>query len=510
MDQAARRAPTFPQAQKEVLTLLRQALPHYRWLGVYLEGGGELRLHTQEGQGAPPETLAPDDLPGPAFQAWAPILWGGRRVGLLAVSGGACSGADDLVLEAAARLLAFRWAAEHESPALAADTRAVLGPGPPEWGLRPVSEAVYHSATYAFPDTRAIEEYLADQDKGYIYTRYGNPTVRAVEETLAALEGAQETVLFASGMAAIASTLLSLLGAGDEVLACHSIYGGAYHLLHDILPRYGIGVRFLGLEEMRNPAAFLGERTRLVYFEPLTNPMLRVLDPRPIAAACRARGILTAVDNTLASPVFLRPLEMGIDLVLHSATKYLGGHSDLLAGAVSGARHLVGRIRLDARYLGTPLNPPEAMLLARGLKTLALRVRRQNETALTLARWLAGRPEVERVWHPGLPDHPDHSLAREILGGTGGLVTFQTRSYQEACRIVDRLTLFRRAASLGGVESLVSMPVLASHWNVPPEGLERAGITPGTVRLSVGVEDPDDLIADLERALEQGPGSRSE
>ncbi len=368
---------------------------------------------------------------------------------------------------------------------------------------RPDPEVLEHAAAHDVHPARGdqqVDPPLQHQDRGYIYTRWGNPTIRAAEETVASLEGADTAALFASGMGAIATTLLALLQAGDEIVAPHSLYGGSYHLIEEVLPRCGIRVRFVDVDEL--PRVRLAAATKVVFFEPVTNPTLRVVPVADVVAACRGRGVHVVVDNTLATPINLKPLALGADLVIHSATKYLGGHSDLVAGVVSGSRDLVERVRVHSRYLGANFNPREAWLMARGMKTLALRVRRQNESALTLARWLSARSEVRRVWHPFLAGHPEHDLARRQLKAGGGLVTFEVEDLAAAKGVVDRLTLWRKAASLGGVESLVSIPVLTSHWNVPPDGLARAGITPGTVRLSVGVEDPADLQADLEQALQ--------
>jgi cystathionine beta-lyase/cystathionine gamma-synthase len=322
--------------------------------------------------------------------------------------------------------------------------------------------------------------------------------VRAAEETIARLEGAEDSVLHSSGMAAIANALLSQVGSGDEIVCAYNTYGGTHHLLADVLPRYGVSTRFVAVEGLREG---LGERTRAVYFEPVTNPTLRVVDVAPIVEACQRRGIAVVVDNTVASPVFLRPLALGVDLVVHSATKYMGGHSDLLAGVVSGSRARLEAVRTLTRYLGNCFNPREAALLLRGLKTLPLRVRHQDASARAVAAWLATRPEVRRVWHPSLPSHPDHGLATRLLEGTGCLVSFDLADGAAARRCVDALSIFQRAASLGGVESLVTIPVLSSHWNVGEESLRAAGVTAATIRLSIGVEDVDDLIADLERGL---------
>lgn len=365
----------------------------------------------------------------------------------------------------------------------------------------PVTTPIYATTTYTFESAAEVRRFAEGKSDKFLYSRYGNPTVMAVEAKLAALEGAESALLFGSGMAATSSTLLALLQPGDEVLCSASVYGGTFHLLNETLTRLQIGVRFLTLAEMANPGPHIGPRTRALWFETPTNPTLRCVDIRAVADACREHGILSIIDNTFASPINQRPLALGIDLVMHSATKYLNGHSDVTVGAVAGSQAVLDGIRQMSRRLGATLDPTAAYALGRGMKTLAVRVERQNSNALSLARWLEGEARVGAVYYPGVEAHPDHAIAKRQMSGYGGMVCIDLGSTERAERCFDRLQLFQRATSLGGVESLCSLPVLTSHWGFSDEALERSGVTAGMMRLSVGLENVHDLIADLDQAL---------
>jgi cystathionine beta-lyase/cystathionine gamma-synthase len=295
---------------------------------------------------------------------------------------------------------------------------------------------------------------------------------------------------------------MALLNAGDEVVCSAAIYGGTLHLLQDVLARFGLTTRFVSMEELANPDRMLTSQTKLVWFESPINPTLRCVDVRRVADACRARGVLTVLDNTFASPINQQPLALGVDLAMQSATKYLNGHSDVTGGMVSGPTSLVDRVERTRRMVGTVMEPHTANALARGLKTLPLRVAQHNANALAVAEFLARDARVSQVYYPGLPSHPDHDIAKRQMSGFGGMVCFDVGGvYERAARVYDRLTVIRRAASLGGVESLVSLPVLTSQWGYTDEQLQQAGITKGMLRLSVGLEDAEDLIADLDHAL---------
>ncbi len=380
----------------------------------------------------------------------------------------------------------------------------VIHTGEGSWpDAAPLTAPIYQTSTFLFSSAEELRRHQAGEAGQFIYSRYGNPTVVAAEEKLAVLHGAEAALLFGSGMAAVSTTILGLASAGDEVLCCGAIYGNTLGFLTQVATRLGLAVRFLSIEDTREPSRAFGPRTRLLWFESPINPTLRCLDIAAVARACRARGVVSVIDSTFASPVNQRPLERGVDLVMESATKYLGGHSDVTAGMVAGRRTLLDPLRTTRRLLGTVIEAGPAWLLARSLKSVDVRVRRHNENAMAVARWLAADPRVSRVLYPGLPGHPDHEIARAQMDGFGGMVTFDLDgSYDRAARLFDRLRVFRRAASLGGVESLCSLPVLTSQYGWDDQQLARAEVTRGMVRLSVGLEDQTDLIADLDQALD--------
>ena len=367
----------------------------------------------------------------------------------------------------------------------------------------PITTPIYETTTFVFDNADAVRRYNEGGSGLYLYSRYENPTVVAVEEKLAAVDGADRALTFGSGMAATSTLLLALLTSGDEVVCSAASYGGTFHLLEDFLPKFGIAHRFVSIDELRTPDAVIGGRTRIVWFESPSNPHLRCVDVAAIAAACRARNVLSVIDNTFASPINQRPLEMGVDLVMQSATKYLNGHSDLLAGVVSGRQELVHEVEMARRKLGGILDPQPAYALGRALKTLPMRVARHNANGMAVAAALEGHPGVTRVYYPGLASHPDHAIATRQMKGFGGMVCIDLKGGEAAaCRAFDRLRVISRAASLGGVESLCSLPILTSHWGYSDEALAKAGVTKGMMRVSLGVEDPEDLIADLKQALD--------
>ena len=384
------------------------------------------------------------------------------------------------------------------------DTRVLhVGEGAPE-GATPLTRPVYSSSTFVFADAASLEAFQAGRGEAYLYTRYGNPSVQGAEEKLAALEEADAALVTSSGMAAVSTAVFGLLKAGDEVVCASAIYGGTLSLLTRCLEGFGVAVRFASLEDLASPDRILGPRTRLAWFESPINPTLRCVDIAAMAGACRARGVLTILDSTFASPINQRPLALGVDLVMHSATKYLNGHSDVTAGALAGGRAIIDRLREIRTLMGAVLDPASAYALSRGMKTLGVRVARQNETAMRIAQWSERDPRIARVFYPGLASHPDHAVARRQMSGFGGMVTLDLAGgYAAACRAFDRLRLVRRAASLGGVESLCSLPVLTSHFGLSDQQLAAAGVTRGMMRVSVGLEHPDDLIEDLDQALSQ-------
>jgi len=366
----------------------------------------------------------------------------------------------------------------------------------------PLTTPIFETTTYVFENAAEVIAYNEGKSDKYLYSRYGNPTVVAVERTLAALDGAEGALLFSSGMAATATTLVAHLSAGDEVICAAAIYGGTLHLLHDLLSRFGIRPRFVSPEELASLETVIGEHTRMVWFESPTNPTLRCVDIRRVVEACRARGVISVIDNTFASPMNQQPLALGIDLAMQSATKYLNGHSDVTAGVVSGSPRLLAPIEKARRMLGTVLDPTPAYALGRGLKTLAVRVAKQNENAMALASALAQDRRISQVFYPGLLSHPEHEIACRQMTGFGGMVCIDLAGdYDRAVRAFDRLAVIKRAASLGGVESIVSLPVLTSQWGHTDDQLRAAGVTRGMLRLSIGLEDVADLIADIDQAL---------
>jgi len=367
----------------------------------------------------------------------------------------------------------------------------------------PLTLPIYETTTFVFESAAEVRAYAEGRSTKFLYSRYANPTVQAVEQTLASLERAQSALLFSSGMAATTTALLALLDAGDEVVCSSAIYGGTLRLLGDMLPRFGIGARFVRPEDLTDAGTLIGPRTKVVWFESPINPTLRCVDVAGVAKVCRDGGAISILDNTFASPINQQPIALGVDLVMHSATKYLNGHSDVTAGVIAGPTGLVEKVSSARKVLGPVLDPQAAYALGRGLKTLAVRMARHNDNAMAVARWLHGDKRVARVFYPGLDSHPDHRIARAQMTGFGGMVCLELDGgLAAASRFFDGLQVFRRAASLGGVESLCSLPVLTSHWGHSDERLRQAGVTAGMARLSVGLEDVEDLIADLDQALE--------
>jgi cystathionine beta-lyase/cystathionine gamma-synthase len=368
----------------------------------------------------------------------------------------------------------------------------------------PLTVPVYSTTTFLFESAAELEAYQAGKSGKYIYSRYANPTVQAAEQKLAALEGADAALVTSSGMAAAATALFGLLEAGQEVVCSAAIYGGTLQVMTKYLSHFGVTARFASLEDLADVGRFVGPKTRVLWFESPINPTLRCVDIASVAAACRHAGVTSIIDNTFASPVNQRPLALGVDLVMHSATKYLNGHSDVTAGALIGSHAVIDSLQPARKLFGGVLEPASAYALGRGLKTLEVRVTRQNESALRVARWLEGDSRVTRVLYPGLASHPDHAIARQQMSGFGGMVCFDAGSYDAAKRVFDRLSVFKRAASLGGTESLCSLPVLTSQYGFSDEQLAAAGVTRGMLRLSVGLEHADDLVADLDQALPRG------
>jgi len=365
----------------------------------------------------------------------------------------------------------------------------------------PVVTEICRSSTFTFSSTAEMKRWADGKSNAYIYTRYGNPTLHVAEEKIAALEAAEAAVVTSSGMAAISSALLGVLKQGDELIATAQLYGGSYRLMRDVFPDMGITVRHVHTS-LAGIETLISSRTKVLYVETPTNPTLRLVNLEKAVAFAKKHKLVSIIDNTFATPVLQKPFEMGFDIVVHSATKYLGGHSDILAGAAAGTQESMQRVRDMVIYLGGSMDPGAAFLLIRGMKTLGVRVTQQCDTAMEVAKFLEQHPKVARVHYPGLKSHPDYALAKKQMRGFGSMLAFDLKGGLPAARrFCDRVQLFLLAASLGGVESLVVLPAYTSHYHMSNEELQLAGVTPGTVRVSVGLEDASDLIKDLKRAL---------
>jgi cystathionine beta-lyase/cystathionine gamma-synthase len=370
----------------------------------------------------------------------------------------------------------------------------------PVW--RSTVTPIYQTSTFDFESTEAMDAWYEGRVEGFHYTRYGNPTNAVVESKLAALEGADAAVVTGSGMGAITTTLLALTKAGDRVVAVRDVYGGTFGVLSKLLARFGVAVDWVPVDDLRAFEVALSKPARLVYLESPTNPLLKLCDLEAVSRLARHAGAVTVVDSTFATPVHVRPREHGIDLVVHSATKALGGHADISAGVVMGPRNLMDSILTTHKQVGAVLDPHAAFLLERGLKTLELRVVRQAENALAVARAMEAKLGAGAVHYPGLESHPQHKLAqRQMRRGFGSVLSIDLPSKEAAFRYANALRVFHNAASLGGVESLVSLPIVTSHRNLAPADFAAVGLKPGTVRLAVGTEPTAELVADVEQAL---------
>ncbi len=380
-------------------------------------------------------------------------------------------------------------------------TRAIHS-GEPKHGLNaPITEPIVRSSNFTFAGTAEMKRWAEGKSKAYIYTRYGNPTLAVAEAKIADLENGQAAVVTASGSAAISSALLSVLQAGDELIATRQLYGGSYRLLRDVLPRLGIRVHFVEAN-LEGVDRLVSAKTRALYVESPTNPTLGLVDLRKAVLLARKHNLASLIDNTFATPILQKPLDLGFDLVVHSATKYLAGHSDIVAGAVTGTRPRIAKVREMVIFLGGSMDPDPAYLLIRGLKTLEIRVQHQCKSAMAVARFLERHPKIARVHYPGLASHPDYRLAKRQMTNFGGMLAFDVKGGLSAARrFCDRTRIFLLAASLGGVESLIVLPIYTSHYRMSKAELSAAGVSPSTVRMSIGLEDPVDLLADLNDAL---------
>ena len=373
----------------------------------------------------------------------------------------------------------------------------------PEAPQNPVTVPIYQTSTFEVESAQELAELLEFARPGHSYTRYSNPTFAALESALAELEGAEAGIATASGMAAAHATVLSILRTGDEILVPAAVYGGMVGLAAHVFDRVGIVHRSVDTTDTDAVEAAIGPNTRVVWLETISNPTTAMADIAAIAEIAHERGAVVAVDNTFASPYLAQPLALGADLVIHSATKYIGGHSDLISGAVVGSAERIDAVREILINAGGNASPFDAFLCLRGLKTLALRMERHSSNALAVARALEGAPGVERVRYPGLASHPQHAIAQRELcdGKAGGMMAVELDGGRPAGeRFLDRLRVAVHATSLGSVETLCSHPASSSHRQLTDEQLASGGLTPGMVRVSIGVEDPEDLIADLANA----------
>jgi cystathionine beta-lyase/cystathionine gamma-synthase len=380
------------------------------------------------------------------------------------------------------------------------ETKAVRGAADLEKKNGPIATPIYQTSTFEVTDN---EEQLRATDSDHFYTRYGNPTNTVAEKTIAELEGTEAALTFASGMGAVTTTIMALLKSGDHVVAQRDIYGGVNKFLSQWLPKMGIETTFVDTTKYEQHARAIRPNTKLLYLESPTNPTLRVVDFKKMAGLAKERNLLSMIDATFGTPINQHPAEFGINLVMHSGTKYLAGHSDLICGVVAGPHELLERIWQTRTTLGNCMDPHASWMLIRGLKTLAVRVARQNENAQRVAEFLSEHAKVRNVHYPFLKSHPQYSVARQQMSGGGGMVCFEVDGAgEDARRVSEAMRLFTLAPSLGSVESLVSIPVLTSHAMIPAAERAKMGVTEQMIRLSVGIENADDLIADLEHALE--------
>jgi cystathionine beta-lyase/cystathionine gamma-synthase len=377
-------------------------------------------------------------------------------------------------------------------------------------GRGSVSFPIHQTSTYRLANSADAKKYAKGDDSVLVYSRYHNPTVNEVERRLAALEGAESAALFSSGMAAISTAVLAFCSSGDEIVSTPSLYGGTYRFFRDTLPRFNIATKYVDPQSLEELVYLVTPKTKLVWLETPTNPTLEIVDIAKLVKITRVlqrefgNRIIIAIDNTFATILNQDPFQLGVDLVVESSTKYLNGHTDILGGAVTGSKKDIAAIKGLAKHFGGTTDPFAAFLLGRSLKTFELRVRKHNENAFAFAKAMEKNKNVIRVLYPGLRSHPQHALANKQMSGFGGMVTIEVRGGAKgAVRVVDKLRLALNAMSLGGVETLVSIPVYSSHIGMTADELAKHGVTPGMIRVSVGLEGIDDLIQDFSRALKR-------
>jgi methionine-gamma-lyase len=368
-----------------------------------------------------------------------------------------------------------------------------------------LNNPLYLTSTFTFKDIKQAQDTFDFKRKAYVYTRGGNPTVNLLERRMAALEKGTDSVAFSSGMAAITTVLLSLTKKGDEIIAHRNLYGSTFSALNSLLPKYGIKTVFTDMTKIDAIENLITDKTKVIFFETPTNPSMEIIDIEAVTELAKKNGVSVVVDNTFATPYFQRPLEYGVDVVVHSATKYISGHGDVVAGiAISKDQEYIHNLKFGYMCeLGGVMSPFDAWLLIRGLKTLHLRMERHNNNALELTKFLKNHPKVERVLHPSLENHPAHEIAKKQMSGFGGIVSFELNGNLDIARtFIKKLKMLKLAVSLGDAETLVEIPALMTHKDYPEDKLHQFGFKKKTIRISTGLENPSDIIADVKQAIE--------
>lgn len=382
-------------------------------------------------------------------------------------------------------------------------TRAIHAGQQPDPQYGALSTPIYQTSTFVFNDVAQGAARFAGEAEGYIYTRLGNPTVTALEEKIACLEGGEAAAAFGSGMAAVSATLMALVRQGDHVVHSAALYGCTFAFLHELLSHFGVTATGVDTADLEAVKKAIRPNTKVVYIESPTNPTMRITDIQAVADIAHAHGAKVVVDNTFMTPYLQRPLEMGADVVLHSATKYINGHGDVVAGLVISDKETMANIKMTTlKDIGGIISPFDAWLILRGLKTLPLRMDRHNSNAMAIARFLEQHPAVEKVYYPGLESFEQHQLAKKQMSGFGGIMSFELKGgYEAGVKLMNGVKLCHLAVSLGDIDTLIQHPASMTHSVVPEAERLAANITPGLVRLAVGLEDAEDIIADLEQAL---------
>jgi methionine-gamma-lyase len=368
-----------------------------------------------------------------------------------------------------------------------------------------LNNPLYLTSTFTFKDIKQAQDTFDFKRKAYVYTRGGNPTVNLLERRMAALEKGTDSVAFSSGMAAITTVLLSLTKKGDEIIAHRNLYGSTFSALNSLLPKYGIKTVFTDMTKIDAIENLITDKTKVIFFETPTNPSMEIIDIEAVTELAKKNGVSVVVDNTFATPYFQRPLEYGVNVVVHSATKYISGHGDVVAGiAISKDQEYIHNLKFGYMCeLGGVMSPFDAWLLIRGLKTLHLRMERHNNNALELTKFLKNHPKVERVLHPSLENHPGHEIAKNQMSGFGGIVSFELRGNLDIARtFIKKLKMLKLAVSLGDAETLVEIPALMTHKDYPEDKLHQFGFKKKTIRISTGLENSSDIIADVKQAIE--------